>query len=282
MAKRNTIKNKLQRSKEVISIARDLKKKGIISKQAKLHGGKYISYNVLRKVNQFQHLQTHGNYRALKVTKDIARKAKEEGYQTIFGNRVIVPRDHDFIKRVKRGELSGIKPVRGGFMSEVTIPINAGNIQELISRLDKQTLDQLKLPGEVFAFSFHGHMSFRSFPDTKSFAQYLEHYKQDEKIKALKLFRLHPEDEPHYINASREHRKKTRAVRKRGRGESHYRSQNIENLPQNRQNHLRAQWAKKAQRKRERLERDPNALEAYREAARGRAKSSYANRKGKK
>lgn len=280
MAKRSKFKNKLQYSKDVISIARQLKKKGILSKQAKLHGGEYISYNVLKKVNSLQHLQTGSRYTALKVSKDTAKRAKDEGYQTIFGNKVIVPRDHDFIKRMRQGNVSGIKFVADGFMSEAQIPFTTENIASLIRKLEMNSLDDLKLPGEHFAFEFHGHMSHRSFADSRTFRDYLEHYKQEEKIKALKLYRLHPRDEHLFINVSQEHRRKTRT--KQSRRSVPKKKTRLEDMPPNRAKYTRERMAVKAERKRERLINNPSKHDEYKERARQRARASYERRRGKK
>ena len=281
MGKPIKFKNKLQYNKDAIAVARILKKKGILSKAAKLHGGKYISYNVLKKVNALQHLQT-GEYRAVTVSKEIASRAKLEGYQTIFGNRIVVPNDTEFIKRVKGGAISGVKPVRGGFMSEVTIPFTADNVGDLLNRLQTETLDDLKLPGERFAFKFGGNMSYRSFVDSATMRNYLEHYKQDAAMEALTVFRLHPSDEPTFINASREFRRKNKTRHRRdGTGRTAY-QRKVEGMSDARRERYLAELAEKARTRRAAIMADPVKGPMYKERARARARISYINRKGKK
>lgn len=221
MAKSKAKVSSTQRNKVAIETAKLLKKKGVLSKNTKLHGGKYISRAVLKKVQEFQHV-AKPSYKALKVTKAIAQRAKAEGYQVVQGNRVIIPANHEFEKRVKRGDISGIRPVRGGFMSEVVIPFNPDNSASLLNWLEHGNLDDLKLEDEMFAFSFHENMSYRAFYDAATMRKYLEHYKQDEMIKALRLFRLHPEDQRKFIlgRTERERIKKAKGKHVSDRRES--------------------------------------------------------------
>lgn len=272
-----------QRDKLAIETAKILKKKGVLSKQTKLHGGKFISRGVLKKVQEFQHV-ARSEYRALKVSKDIARAAKAEGYQVVGGNRVVVPAEHDFIKRVKKGMVSGIRPVKGGFMSEVTIPFTADNVQELTHKLQYESLDDLKLPHEQFAFSFHGNMSYRAFLDTEQMRKYLEHYKQDEAIRAVKVFRLHPSDVQTFIQGPSKRKKFRTSQDRRASGRKTYaeRMERLEQISPQRAEKVREAARQKSARRREALANDPAKREAYLAKARDRARKSYQNRKGKK
>jgi len=289
MAKNKRKISSTQRDKLAIETAKILKKKGVLSKQTKLHGGKFISRAVLKKVQEFQHV-ARPDYRALKVTKDYAKKAKEEGYQVVQGNRVIVPADHDFVKRVKKGIISGLKPVKGGFMSEITIPFTAENVHELTNKLQYESLDDLKLDHEQFAFSFHGNMSYRAFLDTDTMRKYLEHYKQDEKIRAVKVYRLHPSDVSTFIKG-REYRERmkrqtrTRTVQDRraptGKRTYSERMERLEKVAPNRAAKVREKAAKKSVEQRAKLLSDPAKLEAYRAKGRERARVSYQNRSKK-
>ena len=289
MAKNKRKISSTQRDKLAIETAKILKKKGVLSKQTKLHGGKFISRAVLKKVQEFQHA-AKPDYRAVKVSKSLARAAKAEGYQVVRGSRVIVPADHDFIKRLKSGVVSGIKPVKGGFMSEITIPFTAENVQELTHKLQYESLDDLKLEHEQFAFSFHGNMSYRAFLDTDTMRKYLEHYKQDEQIRAVKVYRLHPSDVSHFIKG-REYREKmkrqnrTRTVQDRrnptGKRTYSQRMEFLEKVAPARAAKVREKMAKKSSEQRAKIAADPKKLEAYREKARERARESYQNRRKK-
>jgi hypothetical protein len=288
MSKRNRKPSASQRDKLAIATAKILKRKGVLSKQTKLHGGRFISRGTLKKVQELQHA-ARSDYRAVKVTKDIARKAKAEGYQVVQGNRLIVPSDHEFIKRIKRGEIVGIKPVKGGFMSEVTIPFEADTVEAFIHRLQYESLDGLKLDHEQFAFSFHGNMSYRAFITSDSMRKYLEHYKQDDQIKALKIFRLLPSDVTHFIKGI-EYRKKQRRANaqtvqdRRSKWKSNYaaRMEKLERVNPQRAAKIRKENAEKAARQREKLMKDPAKFAAYKEKSRKRALEYYHRNKGKK
>lgn len=276
MAKSKRPASAAQRNKLAISLASILKKKGVISKQAKLHGGRYISRAVLKKVNAFQHL-ADDRYKVVKVKKEYIKRAKELEYQTVFGNKIVVPNEPEFIKRVKRGDITGVKPLKGGFMSEVRVPFTADNIGELTMSDDLSALEELRAPGEQFAFSFEGAMSFQAFPTVEKMRKWLEHYKQDTPITALVIYRLRPEDVDDFI-PSKEERERARGKRKR-------RSQ--ERRP--RQTFKTPEQLARAQRKnkvayekqRARILGDPVQLEKYRERARERARVSYQKRKPK-
>ncbi len=209
MAKSRRKPSASQRDKFAIEEAKILKAKGVLSKQTKLHGGRFISKAVLKRTKELKHLafNVHGekpSYVAIKVSRAQARQAIAEGYQVVGGGtRVVVPKEHDMIARVRRGELAGIVPVKGGFKSEVTIPFNPENSQELMEWLQSGDLEKHKLANEMFMFTFHGSTSRRGFNTAEQMRQYLEHYKQDELMKALKIFRLHPDDQIKLIDIER-------------------------------------------------------------------------------
>lgn len=212
--------------------------------------------------------------------------AREEGYQVSNG-RVIVPRDHQFIQRVKRGELAGIKPIKGGFMSQVMLPYNASNYDELLHLLRTENLDDLKLPNERFAFKVGGTegspmgMSYRSFGNGKEIARYLEHYKPDVFITGLKFFRMHPEDENQFILSveARKHYKRnhrTQQDRRSGsKGQYARRMERLEMLNPKKAAKVRAENNARQREMYREKKKDP----AYMEAARKRALESYYRRK---
>lgn len=285
MAKLKRPPTRSQRDKTAIQIAKVLKRKGILSKQTKLHGGKYISRNVLRKVQDFQNA-AKPHYTTVPVSREVARKAKEQGYQ-VSNNRVIVPRDHQFIQRVKRGELAGIKPVKGGFMSEVMLPYNASNYDELLELLRTENLDDLKLRNERFAFKVGGTegspmgMSYRSFGSGAEIARYLEHYRPDVFITGLKFFRLHPEDERQFILSNRkraEYRRQHRTRQDRREGSQGVYARRMERLEKINPKKAAKVRAENAARSRARYEKDKERPE-YMEKARKRALESYRRRK---
>lgn len=281
-----------QRNKVAIETAKILKKKGVLSKQAKLHGGRHISPKVLRKVQEYQHA-AKPHYTAVKVSKAIARQAKEEGYQVVQGNRVIVPKEHDFIKRVKKGMIAGMRPVKGGFMSEVKLPFNPSNYDELLALLENENIDDMKLPHERFAFQVGGDqmggvvgMSYRSFSNGQEIRKYLQHYRPDVFIAGLKFFRLHPEDERQFI-IGKQQRDRITGPRKSGqryddKGNIIYRSKRgyMERLEK--RNPKKAAQVREASRVRskERYQEQKNDP-AYMERARKRALKSYENRRKK-
>ena len=280
MAKSKRKPSAAQRDKFAISLASILKKKGVISKHAKLHGGKYVSRNVLKKVQEFQHL-ADDRYKVVKVPKAYARKAKDLEYQTVFGNKVVVPNEPEFIKRVKRGDITGVKPLKGGFMSELNIPLDASNIGDLTMSDDLDALEELRAPGEQFAFSFEGAMSFRAFRSIEDMRKYLEHYKQDTAITALKIYRLRPEDVSTFI-PSKDERERLRKSRPRTHQERRTKSRKLENLHPLIADKVRKRQKARNDAQREKLMRDPAKLEAYRAKARERARISYQNRKPEK
>jgi hypothetical protein len=277
--------SKSQRDKLAIHTAKVLKQKGILSKQTKLHGGKYISPGVLRKVQEYQHA-AKPHYTAVKVPKTVAKAAREQGYQVANG-RVLVPRDHEFIKRVKRGELAGVKPVKGGFMSEVMLPFNASNYDELLELLRTENIDDLKLPQERFAFKVGGTeaspmgMSYRSFGNGAEIARYLEHYKPDVFITGLKFFRMHPEDEHEFIYSRTRREKYRRAHKTPGdrrqntKGAYASRMERLDRTNPKKASKIRAENAARSRAKYEEQKKDKE----YMERARKRALESYRRRK---
>jgi len=283
-----------QRDKSVIDAAKLLKKAGILSKQAKLHSGKYVSRGVLAKVREFQHVAAL-NYIGVKVDKKTLQAAKERGYQ-VANSRVIGPRNTEFKKRITSGIVTGIKPVKGGFMEEVVLPHTVMDMYGLVEQLETG-IDTFKMPHEQFAFKFFGNESYRAFRDSADLLEYLKHYKSifapngslktedlRDEFDNLSLFRLHPHDIDYNIRGRTVREKQKKAARARGEGRSYQRkslAEKLATMDENRANRIRARMARKAADRREKIASDPKTHEEYKAKARARAAASYQNRKPK-
>jgi len=287
-----------QRDKTNILIAKVLKQKGVISKQAKLHSGQYISKEVLAKVRKYQDI-ARLDYTTVKVSKEIAKAAKERGYEVVQGNRIVGPKSTQFRNRIKKGEITGIKPVKGGYMEEVQLPHSIYDMRGLVEQL-QEGIDTLKLPNEQFAFKYKGNESFRAFMNTQQLLDYLMHYKGiesainsgkaedlQEEFDSISIFRLHPND-IHRALPNQKERKKRSQERRKERIKSgelivhrKSRSERMARLAPGQVARILKKDAEKQRRKREALQSDPKALKAYREKAAKRAKKSRDAAKGK-
>lgn len=302
MAKSRRKPSAAQRDKYAISVAKKLKEAGILSKQTKLHSGRYISKEVLRKVRELEPM-SRLDYKAVKVSKATAQAAKERGYQVVGGNKIIGPSTPQFRNRLKKGELTGVKPVKGGYMEEVILPHTVFDMRSLVTQLE-EGIDTLKMPEERFAFKYHGHESWRSFRDTQELLDYLRHYKGvlglsesmkpedlQEEFDALTLFRLHPATE--YLSIPGPKQRLERA--KRERMEAIARGEYVPRPRKRKSKYERADYmsgigkikylerlAKQERKKREKIMADPTKYEAYKAAAKKRAKASRDNKKAQK
>lgn len=284
MAKNKRRISATQRDKAVIDVAKKLKKAGILSKKANLHSGRYVSRGVLKKVIEKQHL-AHLNYQAVKVSKDLARQAKERGFEVVAGNKIVGPRDGAFKKRLLSGELTGVKPIKGGYMEEVVLPHTVWDMRSLVNQLETG-IDSLKLDNEYFAFKFYGHESYRAFMDTQDMLKYLRGYKTlfdpngalkpeelTEEFQNLVIFRLHRNDVRRLIPTP-DWRKKNRKPDRTGRSSGRKTlSERLENMHPNRAAKIRADRAAKQKAKRDAM--TPAERDAYKIAARKRAHKSY-------
>ena len=275
-----------QRDKIAIQVAKELKKAGILSKQANLHSGKYISRSVLAKVKEYRAAADLG-YKAVTVSKATAKAAKERGYQVVQGNRIIGPATPQFRNRLKAGALTGVKPVRGGLMEEVTLPHTVMDMHSLVAQLE-DGIDTLKLSDEYFAFKYKGAESYRAFPTTEALLEYLKHYKGifspngslkaedlQEEFDALTIFRLHRHDIRANIRGPGRRPKTVSSRPRKSLGEK------LANMHPDRAERIRKKMAAKSAAQRAARAADPVALEKYKEKARTRATKSYQNRKGK-
>jgi hypothetical protein len=274
-----------QRDKFSITIAKILKKKGVLSKQTKLHGGRYVSRSVLKKVREFQHV-AKDDYKAVKVPRALAKKAREEGYQVV-GNRVIAPNDRNWIARLKKGVLSGLKPIKGGYMVEVTIPFTVDNVDGLIHRLQTTSMDDLKLEDELFAFSIgedkdnagdmRTTMSFKAFQTTDQMRDWLQHYNPELSMSALKFYRLLREDHDLFIlgEQRRAKLKPKNIIRKRSDERESYINR-LDRLNPTKADRLRKKWREKAAKKQEAITADPAKHEAAKARARERMRAKRA------
>ena len=213
---------KTQRDKKAIAIAKKLKAEGVISKQAKLHGGRYISKEVLQKVKEYQAI-ARLNYTTIAVDKKTAKAAKERGYTVVQGNRIVGPKTPSFRNRLKSGQLTGVKPVKGGYMEEVTLPHTIYDMQTLIEAGD---IDTLKLDNEYFAFKYKGAESYRVFQNTQLMLDYILGYKSvaaaiktqkpedlQEEFSNFTIMRLHADDIRNVIPTAQERRRRAAAAR---------------------------------------------------------------------
>lgn len=187
MAKRSRTASQAQRDRSNKETAIQLKKAGILSKQAKLNRS-YISKEVLAKVRQYQY-SANLDYKAHTVTKEVARAAKERGYQVVGGNKIIGPKSRQFANRLAKGELTGVRPVKGGMMEEVILPHTVFDMQSLVNQLG-EGIDSLKDKDEWFAFKYKGGTSMRIFRDTQDLLDHLTHYQSStHEVSQLELFR---------------------------------------------------------------------------------------------
>lgn len=288
MAKNKRKISSTQRDKSVIEVAKKLKAAGILSKKANLHSGRYVSRGVLKKVIEKQHL-AHLNYQAVKVPKELAKAAKERGFEVVGGNKIVGPKDGMFSRRLKAGELTGVKPVKGGYFEEVVLPYSVFDMKSLVHQLELG-IDSYKLPNEQFAFKFHGHESYKAFMNTEQMLTYLRGYKTlfdpggslkpeelTEEFQNLVILRLHPNDTRRLI-PSKERRKKMGRTNATGRNTGRAGktlSERLAAMHPRRAEAVRKKRAERAQKQREEMAKDPKKLEAYRAAARKRAHKSY-------
>jgi len=279
-----------QRDKSVIEAAKQLKKAGILSPKANLHSGRYVSRSILAKVREYQQAAAK-DYRAVKVSRAMAKEAKERGFQVVRGNYIVGPNEPTFRKRLSEGTLTGIRPVKGGMLEEVILPHGVMDMRSLVHQLEGG-IDDLKAPGEQFAFKFFGNESYRAFRNTEDLLDYLRHYKSifdpngslkaedlQEEFANFVLFRLHPSDSRELLykpRVARAKQKRSSRTQQHRRGKQSV-AEKLANMDENRANRIRTKWAKKAADRREKM--TPQAKEEYKEKARARAQASYQNRK---
>lgn len=294
MAKHKRKPSSAQRDKLNIAVASYLKKVGIISKQAKLHGGHYISPTVLKKAKEYQ-AAARLNYTTVKVDKATARAAKERGYQVVQGNRIIGPKTPTFRNRLKAGKLTGVKPVRGGYMEEIQLPHTIYDIRSLIEQLKEGGIDTLKMADEQFAFKYHGGTSYRAFLNSQDLLNALMRYQDvarameskkpedlQEQFEAITLFRLHRDDITRAIPGPKERAKaaiERRAERIRNgeyvtRRRKKTRAEYLETLDPRRAAKIREKAAEYDRARREKIKNNPAIYERMKERAKARAKAS--------
>jgi hypothetical protein len=294
MAKNKRRISAAQRDKSVLETAKILKSKGLISKQANLHSGRFVSRGVLKKVKELQHVAAL-DYVGIKANKDVIKAAKERGYM-VANNRVIGPKSTSFRNRMQKGELTGIKPVKGGFMEEVVLPHTVMDMMSLMEQLENG-IDTLKMPNEQFAFKFFGNESYRAFRDTEDLLQYLRHYKSiftpsgslknedlQEEFQNLTIMRLHVADIGLTIRSPDTRRKQKKEARARGEGRAYKGrslAEKLEAMHPQRAARIRKKMAERSAEKRAKLAADPKKHKEYKEKAKERAKRSYENRKPK-
>lgn len=282
MAKHRRKPSASQRSKFTIDVAKYLKQAGIISKKANLHSGRYVSRGVLAKVRKHITSARLG-YRAVKVPVKVAQAAKERGFQTIGGNKIIGPNEPRFRNRLKKGLLTGVVPVKGGMIEEVDLPHSIMDMQTLVETLGNGISD-LKMPNEQFAFRYYGHHSLGVFRDSQHLLSRLQEYysifsqsgelrSQDmtEEFQNLVILRVHREDADTYFpgGPDRRPKPKRKRVTRSGRSGNDYNPDRAE--------YVRNKQARYAKKRRDAM--TAKQREAYNEKSRIRAARSTQNRR---
>lgn len=275
-------------------MAKILKEKGVLSKQTKLHGGKFISRGVLAKVREYESAARLG-YKAQPVSKALAQRAKEHGFQVVQGNKIIGPATPEFRKRLKEAEtnktIPGVKPIKGGYMEELILPNSIYDIRTLTETLGVDGLDAMKLYDEQFAFKYKGHESYNAFPNSRMLLDKLLQYKPiradlegqsgEDEFANLVIFRLHRDDVPRVMLNPKEREKLNRARRKKSKRKHATLGERVKQAQANRDIILAERAKAKEARKLENIRNDPKRYERYKAKRRETAKASYNRRKGK-
>lgn len=205
MTKRRSKIAATQRDKYAIEVAKYLKKAGIISKQANLHSGKYISKKVLKKTRDYEQAYRM-ELKAHKASKSLVKKAREKGFLTIAGTKIIGPKTKTFTKRLAEGLVTGVRPIKGGILEQVILASGPLNIHQTINKIS-QGIDDLKAPNERFGFQIGNNIGgsasgyYRGFKDTKEMLEFMQHYKfwdasadNEGEVEALIVFKAHRDE----------------------------------------------------------------------------------------
>lgn len=285
-----------QRDKYNIAVAKILKERGIISKKAKLHSGHYISRGVLAKVKQYESAGRLG-YSAVPVSKALAKRSKEFGFEVVQGNKIIGPNTREFKKRLKEAEtnntIPGVKPIKGGYKEELILPHTIYDLRTLVETLGEDGLDSLKLYDEQFGFKYKGNESYSYFPNSRILLDKLLQYKPisgalggtnfEDEFANLVIFRAHREDAAQMQRDMDKIRQanrnlKRREFRKRIKGTL---AERVRVAADNREAILAERAKAKEARKLANIRNNPARYEAYKAKRRETAKASYNRRKGK-
>lgn len=221
---------KTQRDPSIIAAAKYAKAHGLLSKQAKLHSGKYVSRGVLAKVRTLRP-QIESGYVGIKVPRKQAEQAKRQGYLVVQGNRIIspsarTPEGRTFQKRIKTGSIGGVKPLTSGHMESIVLPHDIYDLRQLIRdyQNDPESINSLKMPEEMFIFKLYGNESYRPFLNIQTLMQYLLQYKSlfdaagdireaimSDTFENFQIFRMNPYDPVTRIRTRDEREKQSRA-----------------------------------------------------------------------
>lgn len=281
--------------KYFIQQARIAKKRGLISKQTKLHGGKFLSNKVLNKIIDIDPLIEAG-YVGHKAPRKTVQEARKKGYKVqgnlIVGPSAAKPEGRRFKKALAEGKIAGVKPVSAGHMEIVEMPYGITDLRDMIAKYhtNPELLDDLKTEDEMFLFKIYGNESYLPFIDTKSMLDYFLKYRSifdaagdirvallEDTFEAFQVFRFNPQDTYRFIRSGRE-RNKARAMRMQGQDR---RPRDRKQINEARQTFIRDQ--ERRRKKMERKEMKGTELEQYRAAARERMRKLRAAKKpGKK
>lgn len=134
-----------------------------------------------------------GKVEPVKLPPKIAREYRLAGFQVTRNRVLMVPNVARRVRRTKAlptasagGYASDIYvPSEGTMIQKVYLPATVGNWDEFFKRLRRGDFEKLKRPQDVFAFTFYGGMSQKTFKNSEELADWLQHYKTIEDYPGL-------------------------------------------------------------------------------------------------
>jgi hypothetical protein len=268
-----------------------LKKAGVVSKRVNAHRQEPTRYmrNIVRQFSDVLEgravIAKPSKKLKAKEAREIREQFRQSGVLEVRRNKVIVPKDREgqyatLTKRgfdretgQARGVVDTVKPMKHGREREIILPFKITSMPMLVERLKKdESLDNLKMGDEQFAFRLFGHNSQIGFPDAKEMGEYIERryahlFKQQSSRAAVKhlsflSFKGHfvPPSTEHKIYTSYNNRK--RRVDEKGRNTGRRRT--YYEVTETEKRLLKQRMSKREQREKETMEQRLVRLEKQR------------------
>ena len=154
-----------------------LKKAGLVDKSLNVRSAKPTPA-LTRKINKYKDVVS-GDAKVYTVSKSQASKLKATG-QTVVGNKLVLRAEPGTTAEYKKG-LIHIKPIGDQGFERIVFPVPFKNLRQWLRDAKKDpSLQNLKLPGDRFAFRYFGNNSYDTFSDIDLLIEKLERYENTE------------------------------------------------------------------------------------------------------
>jgi hypothetical protein len=202
-----------QRDKTVIALAKKAKATGMLSKNTKLHGGKYVSRGTLAKVRQLKDY-IERDYHTVPVSKKMAEELRKEGLEVRGLRAVVAPGRAGRVQRadLKHGVITGVEDL--SHKRRAKVKVTKPGVEE-IRRMGEGPVTE-KEGRTYYAFSVYGNPHEGLYTSRAQLEAQLRKYRP-EQIEGIREYEFEEDEYDEYLDDMKEEQQQADLERKKSK-----------------------------------------------------------------